>query len=79
MTRKTKKSPKRREILESTEIIEVQDEQEAKSPTTVEETLKSELAQTNDRLLRLAAEFENFQKFLPVSVFRVLSLRTRGL
>ena len=41
---------------------EITEEAEALPEPTKEEKLSEELAQSNDRLLRLAAEFENFKK-----------------
>ena len=39
-----------------------EEKEEAEAEPTTQEKLASELAQTNDRLLRLAAEFDNFKK-----------------
>lgn len=59
-SKKDKKEAEVPEIVESAEGTE--STENILSQPTEEEKLSSELAQTNDRLLRLAAEFENYKK-----------------
>lgn len=76
--KKDKKEPEVPEILESAEIIQAQEEPGAQS-LSEEEKLASELAQTNDRLLRLAAEFDNFKKIAARERIQSLKFANEGL
>jgi len=72
-TKKDKKEP------EVPEILETQDAPDILIQPTEEEKLASELVQTNDRLLRLAAEFENFKKIAARERVQSLKFANEGL
>ena len=75
----SKKDKEELETQENTEIIEGQEKLETLVEPTTEEKLASELTATNDRLLRLAAEFDNFKKISARERMQSIKFANEGL